>query len=102
MVITHTGNGAGGELAQRRLHGNDACGQHLSQGETQQNAQEKAGISISSLKLLLLLYSLLSVSAAGVAGAVNAAHVSAVLGTCCCSQNLPKIHFTASTQVSNR
>lgn len=102
MVITHTGNGAGGELAQRRLHGNDACREHLSHGETQQKAQGKAGISISSLKLLLLLYSPLSLSAAGVTGAVNAVHVCAVLGTCCCSQNLPKIDFTTSPQVSNR
>lgn len=42
MVVAHARYRAGGELAERRLHGNDACGEDLIDRDTGKNTEEKA------------------------------------------------------------
>lgn len=55
MVVTHTGYRAGGELAKRRLHGNNARGEDLSDRETPGKSQSEGRIRISSLFSSLFL-----------------------------------------------
>lgn len=42
VVVAHARYRAGGELAERRLHGNDACGEDLIDRDTGKNTEEKA------------------------------------------------------------
>lgn len=42
MVVTHTGYRAGGELAERCFHGNNARGEDLIDRDTRNNTEVKA------------------------------------------------------------
>lgn len=60
MVVTNTGNRAGGELAKRCFHGNYACGENLRDRGMRKHSGVKAGRG-SAHKLLYPLFCIAAV-----------------------------------------